>query len=319
MRPLLKRLIRRPAGLALSALPTRALPLRTLRRLPASQARGSILALIDEALTRRPRCFAAAPTRYGFKLSGYTADIIQRWVYLFGVWEPNISAWMVGHLRTGDVVIDVGANIGYYSLLASQQVGPTGRVIAFEPVPSISRSLARNLELNGASNVEIVRCIASDQPGTAHIFRGRETNIGASSTRFQDGFKSEGLVRQVQGSDVIDRSLWSRVRAVKVDTEGDEFRVLRGFKSLLEEMTVGSAVIVEVTPDLLHERGETSQELTTFMKNLNFSTFRIHNEYLMQHYAFENPRSPEPLAHHPDTKTDVLFVKTGDAHLGRNQ
>lgn len=294
MHPSFKRLIRRPAGLVLGTLPVRALPLRTLRRPPASQVKSSMLALIDYALATRPRYFAAAPIRYGFKLSGSTADIIQRWVYLFGVWEPNISRWMVEHLRAGDVVIDVGANIGYYSLLASRCVGPTGRVIAFEPVPSISRSLANNLELNGVSNVEIIPCIASDGPGATEIFRSRGSNLGASSTHFQDGFESEGLVRQVQGADIVDESLWCRVRAVKVDTEGDEFRVLRGFKPLLDKMLAGGAVVVEVTPGLLRERGETAQELITFMKDLNFSAFRIHNEYSTRHYAFESPRPPEP-------------------------
>lgn len=309
MHPVLKRIIRRPAGLVLGALPARALPLKTLRRLPASQVRASAMALIDYALTTRPRYFAAAPTRYGFKLSGSTTDIIQRWVYLFGVWEPDISKWMAGHLRRGDVVIDVGANIGYYSLLASRRVGPTGRVIAFEPVPSISQSLATNLKLNGVSNVEIIRCIASDRTGDAEIFRSQGNNLGASSTHFQDGFESEGLVRQVRGADVVDQNLWCRVRAIKVDTEGDEFRVLRGFKPLLEKMPKGGAVVVEVTPDLLRERGETAQELTTFMKDLNFSAFRIYNEYSTRHYALDSPRSPEPMTHHPNAPTDVLFLK----------
>src|SRR4051794_26991463 len=63
-------------------------------------------------------------TIFGAKITGDTADLIQRYIYFFGVWEPDITAWLRSALKPGDCFVDVGANIGYYTLLASQVVGP---------------------------------------------------------------------------------------------------------------------------------------------------------------------------------------------------
>ena len=77
----------------------------------------------------------ACRTRYGSRVSGDTQDLIQRHLYFFGNWEPHISAWIAATLRPGDGFVDVGANIGYYSLLASRAVGNRGYVVAVEAAP----------------------------------------------------------------------------------------------------------------------------------------------------------------------------------------
>ena len=81
-------------------------------------------------------------------MHGHTADLIQRYVYYFGVWEPTISQWFKGYVRPGDIVVDVGANIGWYTLLAAQRVGPEGQVVAIEASPTIAEHLRANLALN---------------------------------------------------------------------------------------------------------------------------------------------------------------------------
>src|SRR5215470_15194542 len=79
----------------------------------------------------RPREFTCR-TRFGGRISGTTEDLIQRHLYFFGTWEPHISGWIEASLRAGDCFVDVGANIGHYSLLASALVGPGGHVVAIE-------------------------------------------------------------------------------------------------------------------------------------------------------------------------------------------
>src|SRR5436309_218434 len=76
-----------------------------------------------------------APTVFGSKLAGCTNEILQQYLYYFGVWEPHVTSWICGRLRPGDGFIDVGANIGYYTLLASHLVGAAGTVVAVEASP----------------------------------------------------------------------------------------------------------------------------------------------------------------------------------------
>ena len=99
-------------------------------------------------------------------------DMIGRRIFLFGVWEPEMTAYVEATLRPGGVFIDVGANIGYYSMLASRLVGPSGSVVAIEPSPTNFSELKRNIALNHALNIraidmavgdEVVRC--SPLPG----------------------------------------------------------------------------------------------------------------------------------------------------------
>jgi hypothetical protein len=90
----------------------------------------------------------ACKTQSAGRIAGDTRDILQQ--YYFGVWEPNLTHWIVGRLRRGDTFVDVGANIGYYSLLASKLVGPGGSVVALEASPTIFHQLQDNLRLNNS-------------------------------------------------------------------------------------------------------------------------------------------------------------------------
>src|SRR5205814_351485 len=94
-----------------------------------------------------------ARTRFGSVMKIDTRDAIQRFVYFFGVFEPTITKYLMESLRRSDIYIDIGANVGYHSLLASKLVGPTGKVFAFEASPSIFQILTENLQANHATNV----------------------------------------------------------------------------------------------------------------------------------------------------------------------
>ena len=284
-----------------------ALPPARVRRLPPG-ARARVQLLMNRALKRRPRTFRAAPTVHGFSVDGSTSDLIQRYLYVFGTWEPQLTDWVRDHLRPGDVVVDVGANIGYFSLLASGLVGHTGSVIAFEAVPSIADALERNLQRNGAS-VEVHRRAVGESPGAIEVFRSIGSNVGRSGTSGGTDMLSEGEVPVVRGADALPRELWSRIRLVKIDVEGDEQRVLRGLQPVLAALPAGAAVLTEVTPADLEERGGSAEQVMTFMRDLGFDALAIENSYAAADYAHHERRPPQPLMGVPDRQTDVIFVK----------
>lgn len=291
----------------------RRLPPTVTRSLPGASVRSRVLRFHAEVLRVHPIPFARADTLYGFALAGTTADLLQRNVYLFGVWEPDISRWVRGHLKPGDVVVDIGANVGYFSLLAATCVGPTGRVIAFEPVPSIVAMLQANLALNGVGSVTVEPVVAADQDGTAEIFRGDPGNLGLSATQAGEGKVSEGTIRQVRAADAVPVQDRARVRLVKVDTEGDDLRALKGLEPVLQAMTTGAVAVVEVTPEDLAARGQSPQELVDFMRGAGFDRMlAIANSYDGADYARGTSlQPPRPLEQAPTEKTDVIFLKQG--------
>ncbi len=92
-------------------------------------------------------------TSIGFKMHCDTRDFIQRRVFYFNIYEPNLTYYILSRVRSGDHVVDVGANVGYMTLLLSSIVGEIGKVVAIEASPSTFSLLSRNLELNNTQNV----------------------------------------------------------------------------------------------------------------------------------------------------------------------
>jgi FkbM family methyltransferase len=130
-------------------------------------------------------------------------------------WEQPVVDAFAATVRPGDVVYDIGAWIGPYTLLASRLVGPTGRVISFEPDPAARAQLERNVALNGAGNVRIVPIALSDRNGTARLSGGdSEAVVGESGEAEVQTMTLPDFIAQEGPPDVV-----------KVDIEGGELRL----------------------------------------------------------------------------------------------
>lgn len=303
----LRHRLRGPVGIALRALPL----LTGSRRLPEGALRGSAQLLLNRRTAIVPVRYREVPTRYAFRMSGDTRDFIQRYIYVFGVWEPNLSELLVRHLSPGDVVVDVGANVGYFSLLSARCVGRTGRVIAFEPVPEFAAALRTGAGHNGVSDViELHEIAVSDTHGSTQLYVADASNRGMSSTEQVPGYEMSFSVPMAPADSCVDPAYWSRIRLVKVDVEGDEFRALAGMRRLLEALGEGAVVVAEVVGDRLEARGETVEGVMTFMEDLGFRAFTIPNDYAPRSYAFGRVQGPQPLAGMPPQgHAEVVFIK----------
>jgi FkbM family methyltransferase len=127
----------------------------------------------------------------------------------------------------GFTVFDVGAHVGFYTLLASTAVGAEGQVVAFEPVPRNLSYLRRHLQLNHIENVTVVEAAVSDTPGIAQFDQGQDSHVGHIS--------SQGAlqVRAVTLDALIATGEVPRPDCIKVDVEGAELAVLRGAEGTL--------------------------------------------------------------------------------------
>jgi hypothetical protein len=124
-----------------------------------------------------------ATTYFGARIHCNLKDFIQFHIFHFGVWEPDVSSVVEQNLTPGDVFVDIGANIGYDTLLGSLRVGATGKVVAIEASPRTFALLQRNLEINKtSSNVRAVNLAVSEHPGKLSLFEVFEHNIGAATT-----------------------------------------------------------------------------------------------------------------------------------------
>lgn len=123
-----------------------------------------------------------ANTYYGADFSCDIFDVIQRYIFYFGIWEPIISRVTQELLQEGDVYVDIGANIGYDLLLAAKCVGESGKIVAIEASPKIYPMLVSNINRNRIANVRHVNLAVSNARGTLSLYSGDYTNIGRTTT-----------------------------------------------------------------------------------------------------------------------------------------
>ncbi len=109
---------------------------------------------------------------YGYRIKLDLRDYIQRSIYLH-TFEPHESSLVQNYLKRGMTFVDVGANVGYYSLMASSIVGPKGRVIAFEPSPYASGRLRETVLENGVTNIEVVQAGLAERDGQIELYIGK--------------------------------------------------------------------------------------------------------------------------------------------------
>lgn len=171
--------------------------------------------------------------------------------YLLGTYEP-VTTYVFERLVTaGDVVVDVGAHWGYFTLVAATLCGETGRVIAFEPDPRNVSILTKNLQANHLGNVDVVLKAVSDREGPAKLFLSRDSSgnslnsvpPGAELSLGQD----DHLAVETVTLDSFLAPPCRKPTLVKVDIEGGELAVLEGMRTLIRE-TANLVLITEFNP-----------------------------------------------------------------------
>jgi FkbM family methyltransferase len=183
-------------------------------------------------------------TVFGSVVSGNTEDLIQRYIYYFGIWEPNLTHFLRENLKEGDIFVDVGANIGYFTLQASRLVGELGKVIAIEASPKIYAKLIDNMKRDHATNVEAYNLAVSDSEGTTKVFLAANSNIGQTTILPKDGCCYECEINSKPLTAIIPPDQMAKVRLIKIDVEGAEWLVVSGMRPLLSAARDDLEIIV---------------------------------------------------------------------------
>jgi FkbM family methyltransferase len=194
-------------------------------------------------------------------------DLPQLFVLAHGEWEPETAAAIRQHLGAGDCFVDIGANAGYFSLLAASIVGPEGRVLAFEPNPEIRTVLLENIGRSGYQNIEVCPACCADSPGRVKLFLNRSHNSGGCSMSSGNAASNIAIEVDAIRADSGIRQLPKPPAMVKIDTEGAEALVLRG---MAETLRAKPAIILEIDERLLQGMGSSSEEVRSLLDGYRF-------------------------------------------------
>jgi FkbM family methyltransferase len=186
-----------------------------------------------------------------------------------GVYEPRLTEFLEEALGPGMTVVDGGANVGYFTLLAAKLVGESGRVFAFEPEPRNFDFLRRSVERNDARNIVLTQSALSDRSGTAALFLDR-SNFGEPSFRESNVSEPAGSVEvaTVPLDEFLAKQADPHVDLIKLDTQGAEGLVLAGAERALGNRAL--CLVMEFCPWGLRNMGTDPIELLEGLRGQGF-------------------------------------------------
>ena len=240
-------------------------------------------------------------TKFGFRMRLDPAQYIDKFIYFWGVWEPDETYVIRKLLKPGDIFVDVGANAGFFSLIAAGIVGVTGHVHSIEAVPTTVKRLKENLILNSATNATVHECAALDKPATVKIAKhGVDDISGLNSIRSPRVDRGHWEVRGVRIDDIINTA--QPIQLIKIDIEGAEMLALQGLSTHLHS-EVAPVILCEVTDSFLKELGSSASDLYRYMESSGYA------------YAYDCHNRKMTLLPPQDSDTDtfqrnVVFSKT---------
>lgn len=191
-----------------------------------------------------------------------------------GYYENFITKLIPKLVKKGDIVVDIGAHIGYYTLILAKSVGEEGKVYAFEPDPTNFALLKKNIETNGYKNVVLEQKAVSNSSGKVKLHLGKERSTHHSI--HQNKYSSEDYVL-VESISLDDYFKEISLNFAKIDIEGEEFGALRGMQSLLKRSN-DLKIITEMVPIFLEQIKITPEQFVKFLQEQEFIVYTIHEE-----------------------------------------
>jgi FkbM family methyltransferase len=207
------------------------------------------------------------------KIRAHLEDWIQQRIFFTGAYDPASLGFISRTLSDGDTFIDIGANMGCFTLVGSELVGSRGRVIAFEPIENVAVLLEQNVRMNGQENVTIVKKAVYEENTVLPFYLARKENLGMSSMFRHD--TESGSIVNVDAL-TLDSYLKSdnitKLKLIKIDIEGAELPALRGMERTIDQFK--PILLVEISPAVIHSSGERSR-VFQYLEKKNYDRFVV--------------------------------------------
>lgn len=210
-------------------------------------------------------------------------DLIQETILLEGVWDPLLTEFVNNNLNTEEVFIDVGANAGYFTLLAARRVQGAGIVLSIEPNPIVAKQLRANVERSNLANVIIEEKVCSDSLQTTiqTLYLHDDSNSGRASLSKSN---TAGIENVQVASSTVDQLVQEHglrhVTLVKIDVEGAELMVLRGMTDTMRHFR--PTIVIELEPHLLRGFSATAEDVVSLLSTFGYKVSSLggHSNYL---------------------------------------
>ncbi|MBI4063356.1 MAG: FkbM family methyltransferase [Elusimicrobia bacterium] len=238
----------------------------------------------------------------------------------FGDYEPEETNLMRQFLEKDSVVVDIGANVGWHSIMLSREV-PQGKVLAFEPIPLIFEYLKKNLALNNAGNVETYNYGFSDEQERLRFYFDPKLSAGTSARDMDQERQNVLIEAEVKRMDDTIAHLTPKIDFIKCDVEGAELLVLKGAIETIKKNR--PALFLEMLRKWSAKYNYHPNDIIALMAGLGYECFSINNQRLAafdqmteeseeRNFFFLDPRK------HGRFIEKLASMKPGALALGRN-
>ena len=192
---------------------------------------------------------------------------------IFKIYEPNQTEIVKKYVHEGDIVIDIGAHVGYYTLLMAQLVGENGKVYSFEPDPVNFQLLKKSVEINGFENVVLIQKAVSNITDKVKLFLGDDDSAINRIYDAKLGDAKESIDVESVTIDEYFKENDELIDFIKIDSEGSEIKIINGMKQFLSR-NQELVMMTEFFPFLIKKSGD---EPNQYLKSLEKSGFSLYN------------------------------------------
>ena len=199
------------------------------------------------------------------------SEHIQQQLFWYGYYEKEVISVWESFVQNDFTVMDIGANAGYYSLIAAKKAG---QVYAFEPSPVMRKQLEENIALNKIQNISVIPYAASDREGTATLYLSANDNTGMTGMQPAANFSGATVtINTICIDEWIETKGSPTINTIKIDVEGAEMKVLEGMKDLLKRDHPD--IFIEIIDSLLEKYGHKGKDVFEFLEGFGYTPYEF--------------------------------------------
>jgi len=211
------------------------------------------------------------------------------WCFLYytRVYESEETTFIKASVKRGDIVLDIGANIGYFTLLFAKAVGPEGHVYAFEPDPINFKYLSKNVKINGYSNVTLINKAVSSTNGRSRLYISKD-NIGDHRTYKSEEERDCIEIEMIRLDDFFGKKN-RRFDIIKMDIQGSEYHAVLGMKAILRE-NHNVILLTEYWPFGLNLCGVRPFAYIDLLKSCDLTLYSLNSKSNLIRFKYEDEK-----------------------------
>lgn len=204
-----------------------------------------------------------------------TNGFIDKYIYLYGIYEPFMLDLFTKHLKSGMTYIDIGANIGQHSMYVASLVGEKGAVYSFEPIPFIYNQLQDSVRANHFEDIVHAKNIALGKHESSEILYISRKNVGSSSLVTHEDESEIIIVVVKKGNEELAHI--PSINVIKIDVEGYEYEVLAGIKETL--LKHSPTIFLEFSGEIYNSQNKNhGAKILSLLRECKYTLYDIEND-----------------------------------------